>query len=58
MRKNLGKLEASLRLGLGCFLFYFFILGGPLWTLAGLYLMLSGSFQFCALYYYLKNKAH
>ncbi len=55
MTQNMSRLEAILRMFLGGFLFYFFVLGGPTWMLGGLYLMLSGSFRFCVLYYYLKR---
>ena len=51
----MSRPEAIVRLLLGAFLFYFFVLGGPTWMLSGLYLMLSGSFRFCVLYYYLKR---
>ncbi len=44
-------------MGLGCLMFYFFMLGGPVWNVVGVYLMLSASFRFCALYYYLGNRA-
>lgn len=57
MRKNLSRIEALFRMGLGCLMFYFFMIGGPIWNLAGLYLMLTGSFRFCILYYYLKNRS-
>jgi hypothetical protein len=56
MKKNLSRVEAILRLLVGSFLFYLFIVGGPTWTLLGLYLMLTGSFRFCLIFYYLSFK--
>ena len=53
MEKNLSRFEAVLRVAFGSLLFYYFIIGGPVWTLVGLYLMLTGSFRFCIFYYYL-----
>ncbi|NQZ20285.1 MAG: DUF2892 domain-containing protein [Bdellovibrionales bacterium] len=57
MRKNLSRIEAILRLFLGSLLFFYFVIGGPLWTLVGLYMMLSGSFRFCLFYYYLSGRS-
>ncbi|MCB0379361.1 MAG: DUF2892 domain-containing protein [Bdellovibrionales bacterium] len=56
MEKNLGRFEALARLALGSLLFFYFVIGGPVWTLVGLYLMLTGSFRFCIFYYYLSGK--
>ena len=57
MRKNLSRIEALFRWGLGSIMFFFFILGGPVWNVAGLYFMLTGTFRFCPLYYYLGNRS-
>jgi hypothetical protein len=57
MRKNLSRAEALFRLGFGSLMFYFFIIGGPVWNLTGLYFMLTGSFRFCPFYYYLGNRS-
>jgi len=55
MSQNMSRFEALFRMIFGGLLFYFFVLGGPTWMLSGLYLMFSGSFRFCVLYYYFKR---
>lgn len=55
MKKNLTRIEALLRMGLGSFLFYLFVIGGPTWTIVGIYLMLTGAFRFCLLFYYISG---
>lgn len=52
MIKNISRIESILRMIIGSLLFYFFIIGGPLWTLVGLYFILSSSFRFCIFYFY------
>ncbi len=56
MKKNLSRLEAIIRMIFGSLMFFFFIVGGPVWNILGIYLMLTGSFRFCILYYYLNNR--
>jgi hypothetical protein len=56
MKKNISRIEALFRLFLGSALFFYFLIGGPLWAIIGLYPMLTGSFRFCAFYYYLGQK--
>jgi hypothetical protein len=47
MKKNLSTLESILRLILGFGLATLFFIGGPLWSVVGLYFLLSGSLRFC-----------
>lgn len=47
MQKNLATLEAVLRILMGFGLTMMLFMGGPLWSIVGLYLLLSGSLRFC-----------
>lgn len=53
MKKNLSTLQALVRTLLGALLFFLFVIGGPAWSLVGLYLIGSGCFRFCIFVYYL-----
>jgi hypothetical protein len=58
MQKNISRFESLIRLIFGSLMFFFFLMGGPVWTIAGVYLMLTGSFRFCLFYYYLSNRTY
>jgi hypothetical protein len=47
MKENLSTLQVYLRLLLGIFLTTLLFMGGPYWTVIGLYFLLSGSMRFC-----------
>ena len=47
MKKNLSTLEAVLRILIGFGLTMTLFMGGPIWSIVGLYLLLSGSLRFC-----------
>jgi hypothetical protein len=47
MKENLSRLQVWIRLVVGLFLTTVLFMGGPYWTLIGLYLLLSGSLRFC-----------
>ncbi len=47
MKDNLSTLQVYLRLCVGIILSTLLFMGGPYWTVIGLYFLLSGSLRFC-----------
>lgn len=47
MKENLSALQVYIRLILGVILTTLLFMGGPYWTVIGLYFLLSGSLRFC-----------
>ncbi|MBY0384522.1 DUF2892 domain-containing protein [bacterium] len=47
MKENLSILQVYIRLILGMILTTLLFMGGPYWTVIGLYFLFSGSLRFC-----------
>jgi hypothetical protein len=47
MKENLSVLQVWVRLVTGLILTTVLFMGGPYWTVVGLYLLFSGSLRFC-----------
>jgi Protein of unknown function (DUF2892) len=47
MKENISTLQVYLRLLVGMILSTILFMGGPYWTVIGLYFLLSGAMRFC-----------
>ena len=55
MKVNLSRLEKVLRLIIGTALFTLALCGGPSWAYVGVYLIFSGAWRFCFVYWIARN---
>jgi len=51
MNSNITTVDRIFRYILGIILLTWALAGGPFWTYGGLYLLITGSFGFCTLYW-------
>jgi len=58
MEQNVNSIDALARLTVGCLMIMYLIVGGPWWSICGLYLLASGAFRFCIFYFYFFNKEY
>jgi hypothetical protein len=57
MSCNMNRFDRNLRILAGIVLITWLMIGGPSWTMVGLYLILTGAWRFCPVYTLFSKKS-